>query len=115
MLMSAVTLAQVTDLKSRRPGKVFLLLLGMPSALPSAKLSSVVPTNEEVERAKEIMKSLGEKEMASRMASMRHFVRLNPDAAKLKHQERLERFIVHQFRSKDANRTQTSEKQQSSP
>ena len=74
----------------------------MPPALPKCKLSDLQPTDEELRVARESVVKLKEKEALSKKASLRAYLKQNPDnISKGNMTEMLEKFIIIQSRAKD--------------
>ena len=83
----------------------------MPTSLPKMKLSERKPTSEELNRARQSFKTLAENEVASRKASLRHYLRTNPDKIeKGDDVTMIERFMIMQSRAKDAQKQFQTEK-----
>ena len=82
----------------------------MPPRTPAIKLSTLMPTPEELTKAKELLKKADARDLASKKASMKHYLTVNPDpdasSAKGKNKmEYIEKYMVHQMRCKDAAKT----------
>ena len=87
----------------------------MPPKTTPTKLSTVVPSASELEAARAILASADAKAMASKKASMKHFLSLHPDEqaslAKGKNKnEFLEKFLVHMARSNNATKVAENRK-----
>ena len=82
----------------------------------SAKLTSLTVTQEEIQRATDIIAAADKKKMASLKAGMKHFCIANPDDSMEKKDkglmdEKLRNFVIHQFRAKDTDKTTTTDHQ----
>ena len=75
----------------------------MPKGLPHAKLSKIAPTQEELEKAREHLRSLNPAQVNSKKTSMRTFLAKNVDndaAGTTNKQDLLEKFHIHVMRTK---------------
>jgi len=84
----------------------------MPPKATGAKLTTLLPSDKELNGAKTILESARRKQRRSYLGSLSHFLKSNPDSKieDLSKQEQLERLIVHQARCKDATTTIKSDK-----
>eukprot|EP00959_Pyramimonas_sp_CCMP1952_P012674 268080-Pyramimonas_sp.AAC.1 len=85
----------------------------MPAKIPSATLSALEPTKEELAEARKILAAASAKEKRSKLGSMMNFLKSNPDeaASSSRGQQReayMAKFLVHQMRVKTASNTSTS-------
>ena len=92
---------------------VGLELKGMASKKCASKLSALMPTDDELKKARDTLKALDKASLRSRMASMVHFVKQNSDDEILtsrgdKRKGFLELFLVHQLRDKQAKSLKVS-------
>jgi hypothetical protein len=77
----------------------------MPAALPKLKLSELSPSEEEVRAARDNLKKLTDKEILSRKASLRAYIKQNPDnIGKGDMGALLEKFSIMQARAKDSQK-----------
>lgn len=78
----------------------------MPAKIPAAKISDLKPSEAEVAEARKQLKNASAAQKRSKMASMMHFLKENPDSnvaeAKGEAKQRfLEAFICHQMKQKE--------------
>jgi hypothetical protein len=89
---------------------VFLI---MPKGLPSAKLSQLVPSEHELQEARQHLKGLSRAQMNSKKTSMRMFLSKNDDkdaASASSSSDIIERFHVHVMRTKLTEKKWCSDK-----
>jgi len=85
----------------------------MPPKQAGAKLSTVIPTQQELDAARKILAGTDKKALKSKFASMAHWLKDNPDhaVASSRGEDRrayLEQFMVFQMRQKGTSTTQVS-------
>ena len=96
---SVAILAKILSRSSRKLADCWHVI--MPRALPKAQLSQLSPSEKEVEAARAWIKSMDAKEINAKKASIRAFLRQNPDPKATSPTQSLENWMVFQARHKD--------------